>query len=267
MITRLGTLLALLLGLVLTQADQGHAFSIGLRATSDVLAITPDPPFPPTVTFLDTFSCIPGHACGSATSRYAVVGTSRDAIPALFAYDFTDTVAGAYSILFTATDLKKRLLARIRTSAFGDELFIEATGCGPQPGSCVSTLDTTGFFIPIEPSFPQVSQDEFGGFVSFGTGRVPFFLPVGPGTGIHTRVELTTGPGLSDLCLDVPEHCHSETSAVVSLIALPPPGAKFLEPVPEPTTLLLIGTTAAGLGLVRWRQRRRKRQPVGGLKA
>jgi hypothetical protein len=32
-------------------------------------------------------------------------------------------------------------------------------------------------------------------------------------------------------------------------------------PVPEPTTLLLFGTTAAGLGLARLRQRRRKQQP------
>jgi PEP-CTERM motif-containing protein len=31
-------------------------------------------------------------------------------------------------------------------------------------------------------------------------------------------------------------------------------------PTPEPTTLLLFGTTAAGLGLARWRQRRRKQQ-------
>jgi hypothetical protein len=34
-----------------------------------------------------------------------------------------------------------------------------------------------------------------------------------------------------------------------------------LNPIPEPTTLLLFGTTAAGLGLSRWRQRRRKQQP------
>jgi hypothetical protein len=31
--------------------------------------------------------------------------------------------------------------------------------------------------------------------------------------------------------------------------------------VPEPTTLLLFGTTAAGFGLARWRQRRRHQQP------
>jgi hypothetical protein len=32
-------------------------------------------------------------------------------------------------------------------------------------------------------------------------------------------------------------------------------------PVPEPGTLLLLGTTAAGLGLARWRQRGRKQHP------
>jgi hypothetical protein len=38
-------------------------------------------------------------------------------------------------------------------------------------------------------------------------------------------------------------------------------GAADFAPIPEPTTLLLFGTTAAGLGLNRWKQRRRKRQP------
>jgi hypothetical protein len=33
----------------------------------------------------------------------------------------------------------------------------------------------------------------------------------------------------------------------------------FPAPVPEPVTFLLFGTTAAGLGLARWRQLRRER--------
>ena len=33
-----------------------------------------------------------------------------------------------------------------------------------------------------------------------------------------------------------------------------------LAPVPEPATLLLFGTTATGLGLAHWRQRRRTPQ-------
>jgi hypothetical protein len=37
-------------------------------------------------------------------------------------------------------------------------------------------------------------------------------------------------------------------------------GIADIHPTPEPATLLLFGTTAAGLGLARWKQRRRKQE-------
>jgi hypothetical protein len=50
-------------------------------------------------------------------------------------------------------------------------------------------------------------------------------------------------------------------SALISLDYNASGTLQTLNPVPEPSTLLLLGTTAAGLGLARWRQRRHKQQP------
>jgi hypothetical protein len=216
-------------------------------------------------TFIETPSCIPGHACGSATSRYAVLGTSRGAIPAFFHYNIGDNFASIYSVLFHATDLNGSLLARARARGISDEGSFEATSCGPQPGSCVSLLGTSGPGESILPSdgfslFPRVSEDQFGGVVTQLAGSIPLYLPVGPGTGISAGVTIDADIFSFEIefCRSNPGPCSSVTSAVFSLEPLPPSGARFLEPVPEPTTLLLMGTTAAGFGLARWRQRRRK---------
>jgi hypothetical protein len=264
------------LALLLPHPGVGSALSIRAQATSDFVLVPRTPENIFGFTFVDNASCLPGIPCGGATvaSRYAVRGTSQETIPAQFEYDYTGTNASRYSIFFQATDLKGRLLARVRASGFSDEFGVEATSCGPAPGACVSFTDTTGGAIlpgdlpfgPPVPRFPDVSREEFeargpGGLVTLGSGLVPFFLPVGPSTGISAGLGLDAGISFDfGLCFPDPSQCRSETNAVFNLVALPPPGASFLEPVPEPATLLLVGTTAAGLGLARWRQRRGKRQ-------
>jgi hypothetical protein len=60
-------------------------------------------------------------------------------------------------------------------------------------------------------------------------------------------LSLTLGPGLHPM-----------------LVTAQADGFLTLSPVPEPTTLLLVGTTAASLGLARWRQRRHKQRQVTG---
>ena len=264
LIARLGTLLALLLGLVLTQADQGHAFSIGLSATSEVEAITPNPFSTSgfTVSFRETLSCIPGTACGSGTTRYAVVGTSQATIPAVFQYSYAGS-SSLFSVEFIATDLKGGLLARLRARQSTDSVGFEAVSC-TLPGSCVAFSGGPEIPFPPDPQFTYVPITEIEGGDGLGhpQGALPFRLPVGPNTGIAASLQVTAGvaPIVRDTqCIHHPETCTVQNDAVFSLIASPPPGASFIEPVPEPTTLLLVGTTAAGLGLARWRQRRRKR--------
>lgn len=69
-------------------------------------------------------------------------------------------------------------------------------------------------------------------FAAFGTGVFPF-----PVNNLLTGVvnfEVDAGDGFT----------------------LPASAESFASPIPEPTTLLLLGTTAAGLGLARWRQRK-----------
>jgi hypothetical protein len=272
--TVLGILVAALLGLVLPKADPADALSIGGQLTSKLVP-TPEGPF--LFGFEETFSCLPGFGCGDVTSRYAIRGTSESAIPAQFTYGQGGLLGGSgYSVFFQATDLNGRLLARIRTGVFGDLSTIEATTCGPIPGECVSFVPPNthnvgmlpGDFDPTLPRFPLVSTDEFIArapdvVLTNEFGLLPFQLPVGPRTGIQAQLQLelfNSTEGTS--CHVSPSDCDAHMIAGYTLTALPPPGASFLEPVPEPATLLLVGTTAAGLGLVRWRQRRRKQREV-----
>jgi hypothetical protein len=78
-------------------------------------------------------------------------------------------------------------------------------------------------------------------FTGTGSGTVQFFLDNQETTSFTFDLSSSVGP------------IHGTITAQ---------GASLLTPVPEPATILLAGTTAAGLGLARWRQwRRAKQQP------
>lgn len=98
---------------------------------------------------------------------------------------------------------------------------------------------------------------------NFGTDQV--FSPTGTlVTSVPTAFTLSPGESiaLSLGAVDVRKYqlALADASAVSTPTELFDVGAAGA--VPEPTTLLLFGSTAAGLGLARWRQRRRKAATV-----
>jgi hypothetical protein len=82
-----------------------------------------------------------------------------------------------------------------------------------------------------------------------GTGTISFVDPMG---GMLGKAGIMRGSG---------ENASIVTDYMIGNQVTRVVGAVAESPVPEPTTLLLVGTTAAGIGLARWRQRRRKQQP------
>jgi PEP-CTERM motif len=92
---------------------------------------------------------------------------------------------------------------------------------------------------------------------TFGLGGGGTQLPLqGPSGPFHLELPIGAQPPAY--------HYGSLIYSLDSLFSIPSDGnvvvGAELGAVPEPTTLLLFGTTMAGLGVARWRQRRRKQQ-------
>ena len=116
----------------------------------------------------------------------------------------------------------------------------------PDLSAAPSALDFSTIGLTFASLSPELKQPFFigDGLTGTGSGNVQsFIVPNGA-----TRLFLGT----------MDEHGWFDNSGQLAVSGK----ASALEPVPEPTTMLLFGTAAAGLGLARWRQRRQdKRQP------
>jgi len=118
----------------------------------------------------------------------------------------------------------------------------------------LATVTTTTRFeallagVPVE-SFFSGTADEYNGA---GQPIGPFF---GFSGGPFDELRVTVG-------VSSPDDTVGSLRALLDNVQLgqSPPAdvSATLAPTPEPTTLLLFGTTAGGLGLVRWHRRRRR---------
>ena len=128
-------------------------------------------------------------------------------------------------------------------------------------GGVAIAMDTVMAFNPGIGRLDTIAH-ELGhnlGLVPFSLGGVGFHEITNPNYLMATGGSFRNIPSsLGQICPDGPcydllPQAHIDLARNSGLLSSP-------APVPEPTTLLLFGTTAAGLGLVRWRQRRLKQQ-------
>jgi hypothetical protein len=120
----------------------------------------------------------------------------------------------------------------------------------PSPLTIPPTLFTGPSRVTVDGTFSlSVGASVYeGGFPVFGVGG-NFFGPAS----LTFDALLETAPPL--LCEIRPEFCGTLVFRGWEFDS----GFARIEPTPEPATLLLFGTTAAGLGLARWSRRRGER--------
>jgi hypothetical protein len=144
-------------------------------------------------------------------------------------------------------------------------------------GPINSTLTTVDFFVPGTNGGIPATVTGFGAVfsdVDTATGASLTFLNSG-GAALGPFFASPANNGLSFFGALFPGEQISQVQIVsgnvpfgpsefgaIDIIAMDDFLYSELSPIPEPTTLLLLGTTAAGLGLARWRQRRRTQRAL-----
>jgi PEP-CTERM motif-containing protein len=139
-----------------------------------------------------------------------------------------------------------------------------------------STLTNVAFSVPGTNGGVSATVTGFGAVFSDvdSAANASLSFVNASGVSLGTFFVPAASNGLSFLGLVFPDDAISQVQIISGNVPLGPSESGaidiivmddflYSEPavVPEPATLFLFGTTAAGLGLARWRQRRRKQQP------
>jgi hypothetical protein len=229
----------------------GRRFALTTVAIAGVLGFTVLPAFAIT-TWTDWTSATSGHP-GSATGTLGGVVVT-------YAGDLDGAVTNGISPLFHPWSPNSSFIGGTVTaspSTVNDDLRLTGDFTG---------TNTITFASPVvNPVFAVWSLGQPGFVASFTFDQTPTFEAGGPNSDFGgvplsvvgnvvsgneaNGVVQFTGTLSSITWTNTPENFYAFTVGTA--------GLEDLTPVPEPTTLLLVSTTAAGLGLARWRQRRK----------
>jgi len=208
---------------------------------------------------------------GLLAGMLVVLGLSYDASAIVIDFD-SEGLVGPSTFAAAGPAQTLNIPTAIGNVTFENGVIL--TGTTNLPANATSIYGTASFADPTLGN-PLV--------VTFPTPISNFFLDVLNGLTTEVPYQVSDNAGHSTVFSLPPNLSSGQTQIgfaasgdIVSITALSPTGGPAtswdffidnihfneplpdqLNPVPEPTTLLLFGTTAAGLGLARWRRNRR----------
>jgi hypothetical protein len=187
--------------------------------------------------FTCAFEFIPAPACSGAGTNSIIFGSGTNtAAVTFFGASATVPLSGSAGAIVSL-----------------GTIFSSAT-----PGFTFPLSHPQQYLVNLNLSLQQSSPAVGLGGLEFG------FALGGGGTDLQTH-----GGGYAELPIGSPPEPYHYSSLIYTPFAFTIPSNGIVDveaklgAVPEPTTLLLFGTTAAGLGLARWRRRTRRARGEG----
>lgn len=185
--------------------------------------VTPNPNF-----FGNAFATSSAQAPPS--SAIAVVAGGASSPPDAFAASFASAVSSGF--LFNGNATNSALVLNVSRTLFAFESTL---------GSTLPATASADFLFQVLVDGVVLTQLAGNG-TNTGPGAISSNLAGSRETGTESFIVQLT-PGFHSLLIEAQADGFARAGTALS-------------PVPEPTTLIFFGTTAAGIGLARWRRRR-----------